>query len=64
MFTVRMPWSWYTKQARKAAVEAPQKATSHTESWYGLYSAYIAKRYFPDEGLDMAIDEKFEEIYP
>ena len=64
MFTIRMPWSWYTKQARKAAVEAPQKATSHTESWYGLYSAYIAKRYFPDEELDMAIDEKFEEIYP
>ena len=64
MFTIRMPWSWYTKMARKAAVEAPQKATSHTESWYGLYSAYIAKRYFPDEELDMAIDEKFEEIYP
>ena len=64
MFTVRMPWSWYTKQARKAAVEAPQKAASHTESWYGMFSAYIAKKYFPDQELDEAIDEKFEEIYP
>ena len=63
-FSIRKSWSWYTQQARKAAVEAPQKAASHTESWYGLYSAYIAKKYFPDAELDDAIDEKFEEIYP
>ena len=64
MFSIRKPWSWYTQQARKAAVEAPQKGGSHSEEFYGLYSAYIAKKYFPDDELDMAIDEKFEEIYP
>ena len=64
MFSIRKSWSWYTQQARKAAVEAPQKGGSHSEEFYGLYSAYIAKKYFPDDELDMAIDEKFEEIYP
>jgi hypothetical protein len=60
----RMPWSWYAKQARANAVSKPQKASSHTESWYGLFSGYIARRYFPDAGLDAAIDAKYAEIAP
>lgn len=62
--TIRNPWSWYTQMARKAAVEAPQKGSSHAETFYGFYSAYIAKKYFPDQELDAAVDEKFEEVYP
>ena len=62
--SIRKDWSWYIKKAREAAVEAPQKGTSHGESYYGLYSAYIAKKYFPDALWDDQIDEKFEEIYP
>jgi hypothetical protein len=64
MASCRMPWSWYTKQARANAVSKPQKASSHTESWYGLFSGYIARRYFPDAELDAAINAKYEEIAP
>jgi hypothetical protein len=60
----RMPWSWYAKGARANAVSKPQKASSHTESWYGLFSAYLARRYFPDATLDVAIDAKYNEIAP
>ena len=62
--SIRKDWSWYIQKARQAAVEAPQKGTSHGESYYGMYSAYIAKKYFPDAKWDEQIDEKFEEIYP
>ena len=60
----RMPWSWYATQARANAVAKPQKASTHTESWYGLFSGYIARRYFPDSALDTAIDAKFAELAP
>lgn len=60
----RMPWSWYAQQARASAVAKPQKASTHTESWYGLFSGYIARRYFPDGALDAAIDAKFAELAP
>ena len=64
MVARRMPWSWYAKQARANAVAKPQKASTHTESWYGLFSGYIARRYFPDDTLDAAIDTKFAELMP
>ncbi len=60
----RLPWSWYLKQARANAVSKPQKASSHTESWYGLFSGYLARRYFPEPGLDAAIDAKYAELAP
>jgi hypothetical protein len=40
--SVRFAWSDYIKGARRAALKYPQKASSHTESWYGFFSAYIA----------------------
>lgn len=61
---LRMPWSWYAKQARVNAVAKPQKAGSHTESWYGFFSGYIARRYFPDPALDSAIEAKYAELAP
>ena len=60
----RMPWSWYARHARANAVAKPQKGGTHTESWYGLFSGYIARRHFPDPGLDQAIDDKFTELAP
>jgi len=60
----REPWSWYLKQARSNAVAKPQKASTHTESWYGLFSGYIARKYFPDDALDAAIDAKCAEVAP
>lgn len=62
--TLRYPWSSYALSARKAAVKYPQKASSHTESWYGMFSGYIAGELFPDKQWDEQIDAKFKEIYP
>jgi len=64
MAACRMPWSWYAKNARANAVAKPQKAGTHTESWYGLFSGFIARKSFPDLALDKAIDEKFGELAP
>jgi hypothetical protein len=60
----RHPWSWYMKQARKEAIRIPQKATTHTESWLGHYSTYLARRYFPDSALDKAAEHNFRTILP
>lgn len=64
MISCRMSWSWYMKQARQAAIDAPQKGSTHIESYMGLYSGYLARKYFPNTEADLAIDEKLEEIYP
>lgn len=62
--TVRNPWSWYLKQARQAALDAPQKGGTHAEQYYGFYSAYLARRYFPDRAVDARVDKMFDEVYP
>lgn len=64
MLTCRMPWSWYLAKARQAAIDAPQKGSTHIESYLGLYSGFLARKYFPDTQADIAIDEKLNEIYP
>ena len=61
---VRRPWAWYLKQARRNAVVQAQKASTHTESWYGLFSGYLGRKHFPNTGLDAQIDGKFQEIVP
>ena len=62
--TVRRPWSWYLDRARAAAVVKPQKASSHTESWYGLFSAFQARRLLPAPEMDAQAEMKFQEIMP
>lgn len=64
MIYVRKPWSWYLDKARDGAFEFPQRATSHAESWYGLYSMYEAARYLPDAEKLAASDEVLNTIYP
>ena len=62
--SVRHPWNSYIKAARQATLDYPQKASSHTESWYGFFSAYIAKQYFPNSEIDTKVEDLFQEIYP
>ena len=64
LFSVRKPWSWYLKNARQNAIEQEQKAGSHTESWYGLFSMFLAQKHFPNEILLETSLAKFNELYP
>lgn len=61
---IRRPWSWVLQKSRTEAINKPQKASSHTESWYGLYSGYLARRHFPEATEDAAIEAKFNELFP
>lgn len=63
LLTVHQPWSWCLRRAREAAWKYKQKATSHAESWYGFYSAFIAARIFPETNLDARLDQRFEQLF-
>lgn len=63
LLTARRTYAWTLQQARRAALKYHQKATSHAESWYGFYSAFIAARYFPDAQLDAALSKRFDYLY-
>ncbi len=62
--SVLKPYEWYLKQARKEALKKPQKATTHAESWYGYYSAFLAAKHYPDEKTDELLDKSFWETAP
>lgn len=63
-FSVRYSWPDYIKAARQAALDYPQKASTHTESWYGFLSAYLAKNYFPNPAVDAKVEDLFNEVFP
>ncbi len=63
MWSAVPDWRWTMERARENALRYHQKATSHIESWYGFYSAFLAARYFPDEKLDEKLDQKFEYLF-
>ena len=64
-FYVRKPYSWYMKNAMKAVVDYPQKASkSHCESWYGFYTAYAGGKYFPNNKNLRKADKQFNKILP
>ena len=63
VLTAHATWRWTLEQARKATMKYHQKATSHAESWYGFYSAFIAGRYFPDSSIDEAVAKRFDFLY-
>lgn len=63
VLTVHPSWEWCMERAREAALKYKQKATSHAESWYGFYSAFIAARYFPNQPLDKQLLDRFEYLY-
>ena len=63
-FYVRREYGWYLRAARENAVRKPQKATVCTESWYGHFSSFLARKHFPDPVLDQAAQANFDEIMP
>lgn len=63
-FYCRQPWDWYLKKARLQALAKPQKATTHAESWYGFFSAFLARKHFPDPELDNALSAHYQEVMP
>lgn len=56
-------WQWVMEQARVATMKYHQKATSHAESWYGFYSAFIAAKHFPNKELDKQVSDRFDYLY-
>lgn len=60
----RKDWSYYLLKARENAISMPQKATTHCESWYGLFSGYLAAKHYPNTEQDIEIEKKFQEIMP
>ncbi len=60
----RHDFGWYLKAARKNAVYKPQKASTHTESWYGHFSSFLAAKHYPDDALDGLARANFDEIMP
>ena len=63
-FYVRRNWSWYLKKARQAAIDIPQKASTHLESWYGMFSHFLANKHFPDATMEKQAEETFSRILP
>lgn len=59
VLSVHRPWSEAVDIARQAAWNCPQKPTSHVESWYGFFSAFLAARTNPSPELDKKLDERF-----
>ncbi len=46
LFFVRKSWDFYLKGASKEAYNKPQKASTHTESWYGFFSIFLAQKHY------------------
>lgn len=60
-FYCRPSWKFYLENAAKEAIAKPQKATTHVESFYGLFSAFLAaKRYKDTELLNQALESASE----
>lgn len=58
------PWQSYLRAAREAAFRYPQKATTHAESYYGFYSAFLAAKHMPEPELDKALLSHFDQVMP
>lgn len=60
---VRKPWSWYLQKAALNAVAAPQKASTHMESWLGFFTRFYDLMYFPDNQKQEILLADFEKIF-
>ena len=59
---VRNPWSYYLNMARQAAWDNPQKPASHSECWYGFFSAFTARKHLPNSALDQNLLDHFNKV--
>lgn len=55
-------YSDYIKAARLASLKYQQKTNTNAECWYGLFSGFIAREYFPDAGVDAEVEKVFNQI--
>lgn len=55
-------YSDYIKAARLASLKYQQKTNTNAECWYGLFSAFIAREYFPDKAVDDEVEKVFSQI--
>lgn len=63
-FYCRPDWNFYLRHAAKEALAKPQKASTHVESFYGFFSAFLAaKRYHDPVLLEQAL-RSAEEVLP
>lgn len=63
ILTVHRPWAWTLNKARENVITYHQKPTTHAESWYGYYSAFIAAKNFPDKKTDNQLSDRFEKLF-
>ena len=64
VFYVRKPWEHYLACAAKCAMSMPPKATTHTESFYGLFSSFLYYKHTGDRAYGEKAYEAFEEFMP
>ncbi len=64
MVSLRREWSWYLQQARVNALTYRQKAATHNETWYGLFSMFLAQKHFPDEETHAQVEARWNLLYP
>lgn len=64
MFYCRPGWDFYLQNAAKEALAKPQKATTHVESFYGLFSAFLAGKHYGNKELIQRALESAEEVLP
>lgn len=60
-FFVRKDWDHYLRCAALNAMSKPPKASTHTESFYGLFSSFLYYKHTKDEEYGNKAYEAFEE---
>lgn len=60
---VHHTWKWALEQGRLATLKYHQKPTSHAESWYGFYTAFIAAKHFPNKEVDAKASDYFDLLF-
>ena len=63
ILSAHQTWQWLMEKAREAVLKYNQKPTTHAESSYGFYTAFIAQRYFPVKVLDKKLNDRFDLIF-
>ena len=63
-FYVRRSWEYYLKQAALNALSKPPKASTHNETFEGLYSAFLYYKHNRDEEFGKKAYAAFEEAMP
>jgi len=64
VFYVRKPWEHYLACAAKCALTKPPKATTHTESFYGLFSSFLYYKHTRDRVYGEKAYQAFDEFMP